>query len=182
VGGFVGNSQACKNFPLVKRLVTAFPEIQWLLPIRGASENWLGLGSNVRVMSDAPLTLIPEVYSAADFSVCPSRYDAFPYSIPEALACGLPVLSGLNGGSHQFLQAPPLHQLVIKDPDNIGVFISGAKELVALPEFHKQAVLDQAKPAIQIWMRLKNYWQRFGQLTGLWDPDGRDQELRPGLS
>jgi len=173
VGVFVGNTQPCKNFPVVHRLVAAFPEILWLLAIRGASENWLGFGNNVRVMSNVPRTLIPELYSAADFSVCPSRYDAFPYAIPEALACGLPVLSSLNGGSHQFLQAPPLDRLVIKDPDNIGAFISAAKELVARPEFYKQAVLDQAKPAVESWMKPENYWKRFGRLTDLWSTDAR---------
>jgi len=39
VGVFVGNTQPCKNFPVVQRLVAAFPEIQWLLAVRSASEN-----------------------------------------------------------------------------------------------------------------------------------------------
>jgi len=62
---------------------------------------------------------------------------------------------------------------VIKDPDNIGAFMSGAKELVARREFYKQAVLDQAKPAVESWMKPENYWMRFGRLTGLWSTDAR---------
>jgi len=173
VAVFVGNTQPTKNFPVVLRLIEALPEIQWLLALRGGPDEWTGLAGNARVMPNVPRTLIPELYSAADFSVCPSRYDAFPYSIPEALACGLPVLSSLNGGSHQFLQTPPLDRLVIKDPDNIGAFISAARELVARPEFYKQAVLGQAKPAVESWMKPENYWKRFGRLTDLWSTDAR---------
>jgi glycosyltransferase involved in cell wall biosynthesis len=170
---FVGNTQPTKNFPVVLRLIEALPEIQWVLALRGGTEGLNGLAGNARMMPNVPRTLIPQLYSAADFSVCPSRYDAFPYSIPEALACGLPVLSSLNGGSQQFLQEPPFDRLVIKDPDNIGAFISAAKELVARPDFYRQAVLDQVKPAVEAWMKPENYWKRFGQLTELWSSDAR---------
>jgi glycosyltransferase involved in cell wall biosynthesis len=173
VGVFVGTTQPNKNFSVVRRLIEALPGIQWILILRGAPENWNGLGSNVRILQNVARSSLPELYSAADFSVCPSRYDPFPYVVPEALACGLPVLSGLNGCSHQFLLEPPLDQLVIKDPDNIGAFISAAKELVARPEFYKQAVLDRAKPAVEMWMNPENYWKRFGQLTELWNEDVR---------
>ena len=71
------------------------------------------------------------------------------------------------------MQAPPLDRLVIKDPDNIGAFMFGARELVARPEFYKQKVLDQAKPAVESWMKPENYCMRFGRLTNLWSTDAR---------
>lgn len=169
VGVFVGTTQPNKNFRVVQRLIEALPGIQWILVLRGAPENWNGLGSNVRVLQNVARSSLPELYSAADFSVCPSRYDPFPYVVPEALACGLPVLSGLNGCSHQFLLEPPLDRLVVKDPDDIAAFISAAKGLIARPEFYKQAVLERAKPAVESWMKPENYWKRFGEITGLWE-------------
>ena len=114
-----------------------------------------------------PRAQIPELYSAADFSVCPSRYDPFPYVVPEALACGLPVLSGLNGGSAQFLREAPLNKLVIQDPDDVNGFVAAAKELISRPEFYKQAVMAQALPDVAAWMNLENWWKRFGEITGL---------------
>jgi glycosyltransferase involved in cell wall biosynthesis len=98
VGVFVGTTQPNKNFPIVQRLIQELPHVYWVLALRGGADGLNGLGKSVRVLPDVSRAEIPELYSAADFSVCPSRYDPFPYVVPEALACGLPVLSGLNGG------------------------------------------------------------------------------------
>jgi len=167
VGVFVGTTQPNKNFPVILRLIEALPEVHWVLALRGEWPGRNGHGNGARVLENVPHEAIPQLYSAADFSVCPSRYDPFPYVIPEALACGLPVLSGLNGGSYQFLQEPPLNRLVVADPDNLDGFVSAAKELVSRPEFYRQAVLRQAKPAVEQWMNLDNWWKRFGEVSGL---------------
>jgi glycosyltransferase involved in cell wall biosynthesis len=167
VGLFVGTNQPYKNFPVVLRLIEALPEVQWVLALRGNPENLSGLARNARVMMNVPRSQIPQLYSAADFSVCPSRYDAFPFVVTEALACGLPVLTGLNGSSLQFLREPPLSQLMIQDPDNISGYISAAKDLSSRLEIYRHAVLSQAKPAVEQWMKPENYWKRFGEITGL---------------
>ncbi len=167
IGVYVGTTQPNKNFPIVRQLIEALPEVHWVLALRGGWQSKNGLASGVRVLEDVPAEAIPQLYSAADFSVCPSRYDPFPYVVPEALACGLPVLSGLNGGSHQFLLQPPLDRLVISDPNNIEGFVSAAKELVSRPDFYRQAVLTLAKPAVEQWMDLDNWWNRFCGITGL---------------
>jgi glycosyltransferase involved in cell wall biosynthesis len=167
VGVFVGTMQPNKNFPIVQRLIQELPDVYWVLALRGGSAGLNGLGKSVRVLPDVSRAEIPELYSAADFSVCPSRYDPFPYVVPEALACGLPVLSGLNGGSDQFLREPPLNRLVIMDPDDAEAFVFAAKELASRPEFYRQAVMHQAQPAVEAWMGLDNWWKRFMSLTGL---------------
>ncbi len=167
VGIYVGTTQPNKNFPVVRRLMEALPEVYWVLALRGGWPSKNGLASGVRILENVPADTIPQLYSAADFSVCPSRYDPFPYVVPEALACGLPVLSGLNGGSHQFLLQPPLDRLVVSDPDDLEGFVAAAKELVSRPDFYRQAVLTQAKPAVEQWMNLDNWWRRFADLTGL---------------
>ena len=135
IGVLVGNTNPTKNFPMVQKLIVALPEIHWVLALRGVPENWKAPGGNARAMRNVPRDLITELYSAADFSICPSRYDAFPHAVPEALACGLPVLSGVNGGSLQFLREPPLDRLVIQDPDNANGYVAAAKDLVPQLEF-----------------------------------------------
>jgi glycosyltransferase involved in cell wall biosynthesis len=167
VGVYVGTTQPNKNFPVVRRLVEALPEVHWVLALRGGWPSKNGLASKVRLLENVPAETIPQLYSAADFSVCPSRYDPFPYVVPEALACGLPVLSGLNGGSHQFLLHPPLDRLVVVDPNDLDGFVAAAKELISRPDFYRQAVLAQAKPAVEQWMNLDNWWNRFCGVTGL---------------
>jgi glycosyltransferase involved in cell wall biosynthesis len=151
----------------VQRLIRELPQVHWVLALRGAPESLNGLRSAARVMPDVPRAEIPELYSAADFSVCPSRYDPFPYVVPEALACGLPVLSGFNGGSDQFLREAPLNRLVVMNPDDADGFVSAAKDLVSRPGFYREAVMQQAKPAVEKWMNLENWWQRLGEITGL---------------
>jgi glycosyltransferase involved in cell wall biosynthesis len=167
VGVFVGTTQPNKNFPIVQRLIKELPHVYWVLALRGGAGGLNGLGESVRVLPDVSRAEIPELYSAADFSVCPSRYDPFPYVVPEALACGLPVLSGLNGGSDQFLREPPLNRLVVMNPDDAEGFVSAAKDLASRPEFYRQAVMSQAQPAVEAWMNLDNWWKRLGEVTGL---------------
>jgi glycosyltransferase involved in cell wall biosynthesis len=167
VGVFVGTTQPNKNFSIVERLIRELPLVYWVLALRGGVESLNGLGSAVKILPDVSRAQIPELYSAADFSVCPSRYDPFPYVVPEALACGLPVLSGLNGGSDQFLREPPLNRLVVMDPDDADGFVSAARELVSRPGFYRAAVMQQAQPAVAEWMNLDNWWKRFISITGL---------------
>ena len=167
VGVFVGTLQPNKNFPVVQRLIRELPEVHWVLALRGGGGGLNGLAQSVRIFPDVARADIPELYSAADFSVCPSRYDPFPYVVPEAIACGLPVLSGLNGGSDQFLREPPLNRLVIVNPDDAEGFVSAAKDLASRPEFYRQAVMKQAQPAVEQWMNLENWWKRLGNVTGL---------------
>lgn len=46
---------------------------------------------------------LPVYYTAADFFVLPSRREAFPVSLLEALACGTPVVSTRCGGPQQVI-------------------------------------------------------------------------------
>jgi glycosyltransferase involved in cell wall biosynthesis len=167
IGLFVGNLQHAKGYPMARRVMASLPNVTWLSVVRGDAGNENGLADSIHVMQDVPRAKMPQLYSAADFSLCTSRYDAFPYAIIEALACGLPIISGLNGGSHQFLLQPPLDRLVVSDPDNFDGFVAAAKEFVSRPEFYRQAVLTQAKPAVEQWMNLDNWWKRFACITGL---------------
>jgi glycosyltransferase involved in cell wall biosynthesis len=167
VGVFVGTMQPNKNFPIVQRLIRELPQVHWVLALRGGTQGLNGLAKSAQILPDVPRAQIPELYSAADFSVCPSRYDPFPYVVPEALACGLPVLSGLNGGSDQFLREAPLNRLVVMNPDDAEGFISAAKELAARPAFYRQAVMELAQPAVEKWMNLDNWWKRLGEISGL---------------
>jgi glycosyltransferase involved in cell wall biosynthesis len=167
IGLFVGNLQPAKGYPMARRIMAAVPGVTWLVVVRGASDNGNGAAGSIRVMQDVPASKMPQLYSAADFSLCTSRYDAFPYAIPEALACGLPVLSSLNGGSNQFLLQPPLDHLVVSDPNNFDGFVSAARDLVSRPEYYRDAVLNQAKPAVDQWMNLDKWWNRFFGITGL---------------
>jgi glycosyltransferase involved in cell wall biosynthesis len=167
IGVFVGNTQPTKGFPMLRKMTQLFPNINWVLILRGGAGSDSGLNSSVRVVPDVPRVLMPQYYSAADFSFSSSLYDSFPYAIPEALACGLPVLSSLNGASDQFLRTPPLEHLLIEDPNNEKGFAEAAQEISRRPEFYRKAANELARPAVEEWMSLDNWWNRFTKLTGL---------------
>jgi glycosyltransferase involved in cell wall biosynthesis len=167
IGLFVGNTQPTKGFPMLCRMTQLFPNINWVLILRGGAGDENGLSPGVRIVTDARRELMPQYYSAADFSFSSSLYDSFPYAISEALACGLPVLSSLNGGSDQFLRVPPLNRLLIEDPNDEKGFADATGEISSRPEFYRKAANELARPAVIEWMSLDTWWNRFNKLTGL---------------
>jgi glycosyltransferase involved in cell wall biosynthesis len=171
IGAFVGSTQPTKGFPVVRHLAITLPDITWVFALRGLAASENNLGNSALMLNNVSRDQMPLLYSAADFSICPSLYDSYPYAVTEAIACGLPVISSLNGASYQYLREPPLDRLVIQDPNNIAGFIAAVTELASRPQFYRQAVLDQAQPAVEEWMKPENFWKRFGEITGLWGPD-----------
>jgi glycosyltransferase involved in cell wall biosynthesis len=167
VGLFVGNTQPTKGFPMLRRMTQLFPNVVWVLILRGGADADSGLNSSVTIVADAPRELMPQYYSAADFSFSSSLYDSFPYAIPEALACGLPVLSSLNGASDQFLRVPPLDRLLVEHSDDEKSFTEATQEISSRPGYYRKAANDLARPAVEEWMSLENWWNRFTKLTGL---------------
>jgi len=167
VGLFVGTTQPNKNFPVIQRLIRELPEVTWVLALRGSMECAEGLGDGVRVLMDVPRDDIPYLYSAADFSVCPSRYDPFALVVAEALSCGIPVIASVIGSSQQFLGDPPLNDLVVSEPTNEAGFVTAARKLVGHLECYREAVQRQARPAVEAWMNLDNWWKRFNDMSGL---------------
>ena len=167
IGVYAGTTQPNKNFPVIQRLIHDLPEVTWVLALRGGVHEANNFGANVRVMPDVPRNLIPELYAAADFTVCPSRYDSFPYVVTEALSCGVPVLSSMNGSSHQFLREAPLDRLIVSDPDDLDGFVAAAKDIASRPEFYRDAIMERARPAVEEWMKPENFWQRFNKISGL---------------
>jgi glycosyltransferase involved in cell wall biosynthesis len=167
IGVYAGTTQPNKNFPVIQRLIRDLPQVTWVLAIRGESHNGNEFPHNVRVIPNVPRNLIPELYAAADFTVCPSRYDPFPYVVTEALGCGLPVLSSLNGSSHTFLRESPLNRLIVLDPNDLDGFVAAGRDLVGNLDFFRKAIMEQVRPAVERWMKPENFWKRFGEITGL---------------
>ncbi len=118
-------------------------------------------------MTDVPRDQLPFLYAAADFSVCPSRYDPFAFVVAEALSCGTPVIASVIGSSQQFLSQPPLSRMVVSKATDVDGFVEAAKELIGNLDFYRQAVEREIRPVIENWMNLENWWKRFNLITGL---------------
>jgi glycosyltransferase involved in cell wall biosynthesis len=167
VGVFVGNTSPMKNFEVVRAMVNALPEVHWLLALRGDTVQHFQGNPRVRIFHDATPDQVPDLYNAADFSLCPSRYDPFPYVVSESLACGTPVIAAPHGASRFFLGQPPLDRLLVSDPDATEEFIAAAREVLRDPTYYRQMVIEHARPRLVEAMGPENWWRRFFEQTGL---------------
>src|SRR5437016_246922 len=118
VGLFVGSSSPAKGFPVVECLARENPQMKMLVAVRGSLPEGIRALPNVQSFLDAPYDLLPILYNAADFSLSPSRYDAFSFVVSEALSCGTPVIASPHGASLTFYTEPPLKQLLVDSADD----------------------------------------------------------------
>ena len=169
VGVFVGSIHPMKNFPIVRALVEALPDVHWLIALRGEIPEHRFPHSNVRIFRDALPSALRVIYSAANFSLCPSLYEPFGYVVAEALACGTPVVAAPGGASSLFLSEPPLDQLLVSSSTDPKPFVEAALRVLAKPDFYRRYVLEHVRPRIVELMSPENWWRRFFEVTGLPD-------------
>ena len=167
IGLFVGNISPMKNFAAVRALISALPDIQWILAIRGEVPKEIGTNPRVQIRHNVGWTELPTIYNAASFSVCPSFYEPFGYVVAESLACGTPVIASPGGASRAFLEHPPLHRLLISDPSSVDQFTAAAREVMGAPDLYRQAVEEFARPKLTELLSPENWSRRFCQITGL---------------
>jgi len=112
VGLFVGSASPLKGISTVEHIARKYPQMTVLIAVRGPQPEAMQGLPNVRLFQNADYELLPVLYSAADFSLCPSHYDAFPFVVAEALACGTPVIASPHGASLTFYTGPIARQLL----------------------------------------------------------------------
>jgi glycosyltransferase involved in cell wall biosynthesis len=167
IGLFVGSAHPMKGFPLVKRLIERLPEIHWVLALRGEIPDKQVSGSNVTILRNVAHEQVPLLYSAADFSVCPSLYEPFGYVVAESLACGTPVVASRGGASRLFLSEPPVNRLLIPGRNSEDGFVAAVREVQREPELYRKAIAEQVRPKIDELMAPENWSRRFLEVTGL---------------
>lgn len=82
---------------------SAYPEDREIHKLKQLTMN-LGLGDRVMFLGSQKQELLPFLYSAAEMSVLPSRYESFGMAALEAMACGVPVIASDVGGLPSFIQ------------------------------------------------------------------------------
>ena len=167
VGAFVGSLHPMKNFPMVCAIIQEFKDVDWIIALRGNLPDQPLPSPNTHLFQDVPPEMIAPIFSAADFSVCPSVYEPFGYVVPEALACGTPVIAAPGGSSSLFLSDPPLDGLLVHDAHDVKAFLAAVREVLSRPAFYRQLVLEHGRPRVDNWMAPANWWGRFSEATGL---------------
>jgi glycosyltransferase involved in cell wall biosynthesis len=167
VGLFVGNTSPMKNFQTVRSLVSALPEVQWILALRGSVPTEFKTGFGGLLLQDVPQSQLPTLYNAADFTVCPSFYEPFGYVVAESLASGTPVVASLGGASRAFLTQPPFDRFLIQSPSSVADFTAAIQEILRDPAYYKLKVGDLIRPKLLELLAPENWWRRFFEATGL---------------
>ena len=174
VGAFVGSLHPMKNFSMVRAIIQEFPDVHWIIALRGNLPDQPLPSSNTHLFRNVPPEMIPAIFSAADLSVCPSTYEPFGYVVPESLACGTPVIAAPTGASSLFLSEPPLDRLLVSDANDVKAFLAAVSEVLSRPTFYRQLVLEHGRPRVERWMAPANWWRRFFEVTG-WGEMGHQQ-------
>lgn len=94
------------------------------------------LGIAQRVIFREPVADVWRFYHALDVYVHPARWEEFGMSVLEALACGLPVITGASVGAAELLRGES-REFVLDDPS--GEALVGAMLALADPERRARA-------------------------------------------
>ncbi|MBI5074876.1 MAG: glycosyltransferase family 4 protein [Nitrospirae bacterium] len=126
VGLYVGRWDETKGASVLEKVIAADPETFWVLVMgTGSDRNILPASSNILVLEEMDHEKLTQVYSASDFMLFPSRYEAFGYVIIEAMACELPVITTNVGVAKTIYKCEPFRELLLPD------FSEGSERLAA---------------------------------------------------
>ena len=167
IGLFVGNTQPTKNFGLVRQLIDELGNVKWMLALRGQVPEDLARNDRICIFRNANPETLPWLYSAADFAVCPSFYEAFGYVVAEALCCGTPMIASPGGASISFLSDPSMEGFLVRSPHAVTDYVTQIGRVLQDPESFRQLVITQVRPQVQKVMARENWWRHFFELTGL---------------
>jgi glycosyltransferase involved in cell wall biosynthesis len=167
VGLFVGSISPTKGFPVVEQIARENPQLTMLVAVRGVLPDGIRALSNVRTFQDAGYDLLPILYSAADFSLSPSRYDAFSFVVAEALSCGTPVIASPHGASLTFYTEPPLDQLLTESADDMEGFRRAVRTVLSDPAQWRAVIESKVRPRLEEMMAPENWWKRFLGAVGI---------------
>ena len=120
-----------------------------LMAMRGPIPDAFRKLPNVRLFQNADYDLLPILYNAADFSLCPSRYDPFPFVVSEALACGTPVICSPHGASLTFYESSALKPLLTASTDDLEGFERAVRLVLSGPKGWRELIQAVVRPNLE---------------------------------
>jgi glycosyltransferase involved in cell wall biosynthesis len=147
---FVGDIRTPrKNLDTVLRALQQTPEIHLAVAgsVKGSPYPALAreLGVSERVIFLDKVSRIASLMRSVDLFVFPSRYEAHPLVVLEAMASGLPAIVSGNFGAEKFL-GDGGH--ILKDPNDVNALAARMTELMQAPEKRRSMALAARERAL----------------------------------
>ena len=93
--------------------------VKFLVATNHVPDGW---PANVIFVKNVPYEEMPDIYSAANIFVFPTRYEGCSYSLLEAMACGLPILTSRVGYAKDLHQQVPEVAPYIFDVNSVELY------------------------------------------------------------
>jgi glycosyltransferase involved in cell wall biosynthesis len=147
---FVGDIRTPrKNLDTVLRALQQTPEIRLAVAgsVKGSPYPALAreLGVSERVIFLDKVSRIASLMRSVDLFVFPSRYEAHPLVVLEAMASGLPAIVSGNFGAETFLGDAGQ---ILKDPNDVNALAALMNELMQAPEKRRSMALAARERAL----------------------------------
>ncbi len=149
---FVGDIRTSrKNLDTVLRALQQVPELH--LAVAGKVQDSpypalaRELGVNERVFFLDKISRIPALMQSVDLFVFPSRYEAHPLVVLEAMASGLPIIVSGNFGASDFLGAGGE---ILDDPNDVDSLAGFMTDLLHDPEKRRSMAIAGRQRALEM--------------------------------
>ncbi|HZV89255.1 MAG TPA: glycosyltransferase family 4 protein [Candidatus Binatus sp.] len=175
----IGNDWRNKGLPTTLEVMAALPGLPIRLLVVGndnaeqfvASATRLGVHDRCHWEPSSPDVL--DFYCAADVYVSPSREDAFPLPVAEAMACGLPVITSIYAGTCDYIH-DSVDGFVLRDPRDAPTLARLIEHLQAEPDVRRKVGEAAAKTVVE-WDWDRNaaaLWELLRAAKSKSDPHG----------
>jgi glycosyltransferase involved in cell wall biosynthesis len=120
----------------------------------------LGLEKNVFLVGGVDHKKIAIWMNAADVFVLPSYSESFGIVLVEALACGLPCITTVNGGSEEVITQPYLG-IVLSDPNSVNALASALVDSLK-KKWDTKKIISYVKTNYSFSVIKKKYLEVYG--------------------
>ena len=168
VGIFVGRWEIGKGTDILEEVSRLHPDITWLFVI-GPSECLLRR-DNIRVIQNADMKTLRELYSLSDFMLMPSCYEGFGMTIIEAMACKLPVICTRVGIAKDLFHYDAFKKLIVNAFPHRRELIKGINDCIAFlktSEDGKNEIIHAGRSLIEREYTIAAWQDKMGAALGL---------------